>query len=450
MQKIVLIPVVLLLSGCAIGPDYQAPVMETPDHWKGDAGMAAMADKNWWNQFNAPQLTDLVQQAITHNTDLAASMARIEQSRAQIKIAQASLFPAISAGGNLSRTESDQASNDTSYQANLSVAYEIDLWRRNANTKKSADYQLNASIFDRDALELVVTANTAQNYFTGLTLKERIRLTRESIAVFKDTASVIDARFREGSASGLEVAQQRTALANAEASLATLVQQLVNTENTLAVLTGKAPQDFKLAWPESFGKVVVPGKTTLMPAALLQRRPDIRALEEGLKAAHANIAVARTNIFPAVTIGGSASLAANALSASPDFAVNALSSITQRIFEGGRITGEVDLAKARQQELVANYRTGVLTAFQETEDALAAITAATSREEKLRIALKESRNYYRIAKDRYLNGAVDFLSLLDAQRTLLQAQDNYAQAKYDQLNSALNLFKALGGGWGNQ
>lgn len=447
MQKKFLVPVLFLLSGCAIGPAYQAPSLDTPDHWKNGAQTGMIEGKNWWESFNSPQLTSLIDQAVVQNTDLVASLARINQSRAQAKIAQSGLFPSVSAGGNLSRTESDYSSHDTAYSADLSVAYELDLWQRNANTKNIADYQLQSSVFDRDALELVVTSDTAQNYFTALTLKERIRLTQESITVFKDTASVIDARFKEGSASGLEVAQQRTALANAEASLATLTQQLANAENAIAVLVGKAPQEFKLELPETPDKVAVPAVAPLMPAELLQRRPDIRALEEGLKAAHANVAVARTNIFPSVTIGGTASLAANSLSSSPEFAVNALASVAQRIFEGGRITGEVDLAKAQQEELVANYRTGVLTAFKETENAITAITAATEREKKLAIALEESRNYYTIAKDRYQNGADDFLTLLDAQRTLLSAQDNYAQAKFDQLNGSLGLFKALGGGW---
>jgi NodT family efflux transporter outer membrane factor (OMF) lipoprotein len=449
-QKLFLIPVIFMMTACSIGPAYQTPAVETPDHWKDGSVTASLEDKNWWEKFNTPELTTLINQALAYNTDLAASLARIDQARAQVKIARGSLFPSVSASGNMSRTNSDYDSHDTSYNAQLSVAYELDLWQRNANTKNIADYQLKSSVFDRDALELVVTSSTAQTYFTALILKERIRLTEESIKVFKETSGVIEARYKEGSASGLELSQQRTTLANAEASLAALTQQMTNAENALAVLIGKAPQDFKLDLPSDPEKVSIPQVQPSMPSELLTRRPDIRSLEEGLKAAHANVAVARTNIFPSITIGGSTSLAASSLSSSPEFAVNALASVAQRIFEGGRITGEVDLAKAQQQELVANYRTGVLTAFKETEDALAAITAATERENKLTTALNESRNYYKIAKDRYLNGADDFLTLLDAQRTLLTAQDNYAQAKFDQLNGAIGLFKALGGGWKSQ
>ncbi len=441
---------VFLLCGCAIGPDYQSPAVDTSETWKGASASGDLIDATWWTAFNSATLTELVQNSLAYNTDLQAAAQRINQSRAALKIARSPLFPSVSANGSLSRTESDLSSNDTSYRAGVSVAYELDFWKRNANARNAAEYQLQATKYDVDALKLIITSDTAANYFNLLTFKERIALTEESLKVFNDVAEIIDTRFKEGASSGLDVSQQRAAVANAEASLATLKQQYTTTENALAVLMGTPPQQFTQQFSEVLDNITVPEIAPLQPAALLQRRPDIRAQEEGLKAAHANVQIARTNIFPSVTIGATGSVAANALNASPEFALNALASVAQRIFEGGRITGEVELAKAQQEELVANYRTAVLVAFRETENALAQVTAATEREKKLAIAMKESRTSYNIAKDRYMNGADDFITLLDAQRSLLQSQDTYAQANLDRLAAALSLFQALGGGWNAQ
>ena len=447
MKYIVAMLCLLALGGCAIGEKYFRPAANVSPTWKAEQQTSETLDKTWWNKFNSQELLTLVSEAEDNNTDLRAALQRINQARAQAKIANATLFPAISAGGNLSRTDSDYRSTATSYTADLAISYEVDLWQHNANTRRAAKYTLQANIYDRDALALVVTTDAAQRYFEILTLQERIRLTTESIKVFRDTAGIIDARFKEGAANGLEVAQQNTTLANAEASLASLRQQLATTENALALLLGKAPQQFQQQFTKKLDQLQLPLIKPTQPASLLERRPDVRAQEEILKAANADVSVARTNIFPSLTIGATGSIAANALSASPQFAINALASVAERIFESGRLEGEVELAKARQLELVETYRTVVLTAFREAEDAMASIKSAAARQEKLGTALKEARNSFTIARASYLDGASDFITLLDAQRNLLQAQDSFTQAKLDRLAAAMALFKALGGGW---
>lgn len=438
----------LLLSGCAVTQTpYQQPDMALPTAWKGSTEIGVAENGNWWNRFHSAELTDLLDRVMEENTDLQASLARIDQARAQSRIAGAGLFPSLGANGSLSRSEGQDTSSSTAYRATLSMSYEVDLWQRNINTRDASLYRLSARQFDHDALSLVVAGDTAFNYFQILTLRERIRLTEQSIKLFRDIARIVQTRMNEGAATGLEVAQQNTALANAEAALNSLRQQLSQSENAMALLAGTTPQQFDIQFKDTLNKISIPKIAPAQPASLLQRRPDIRAAEETLKAAHADIAIARSELFPSITLGITPALASAAMSQSPDFTIGLLAGITQRIFEGGRIQGQIELAEAQQQELVQSYRRTVLTAFKETEDALAEIKAASLRERNFQTALNESQSAYRIARESYMNGASDFISLLDAQRALLQAQDNHAQAKMARYTSAITLFKALGGGW---
>lgn len=440
----------LMLGACAVTSPYKQPDMPLPTAWKGSEQIAENNTENWWSRFRSAELTDLLQRVTGENTDLQASLQRIEQARAQTRIAGAGLYPSIGANASLSRSEGQGTSSSTAYQTNLSMSYELDLWQRQANTRDAAIYRLQAQTFDHEALSLVVAGDTALNYFQILTLKERIRLTEQNLRLFRDIANIVQTRMNEGAATGLEVAQQNTALANAEATLDQLRQQLTQTENAVALLAGTTPQQFNMGFNATLDQLTVPQIRPTQPSSLLQRRPDIRAAEETLKAAHADIAVARSAVFPTITLGVTPTLVASSLSNSPDFTLRLLAGLTQRIFEGGRIQGQIELAEAQQQELVQNYRRTVLTAFKETEDALADIKAAGARERNFNTAVNESQTAYRIARESYLSGATDFISLLDAQRNLLQAQDNYAQAKMARYTAAIALFKALGGGWYSQ
>lgn len=446
MTRISTILMSFLLCGCAINAPYQKPEINTGTAWKESSTTSQSApEATWWNDFRSSDLQNLLTRAKQNNTELAASLQRIEQARAQAKIAGANLYPSVGANAGFNISDGKNQSFGNSYNANLSVAYEIDLWQRNRNTKQAAEHSLNAARFDTQALDLVITSDTAQRYFEILTYDERIRLTTETIKIFRDTMNIIDTRFKEGGASGLEVSQQRTALANAEASLSQMQQQRSITQNALAVLLGIAPAEMQNTFTSTLAALSTPDIKPVQPAALLQRRPDIQAQEERLQAAHANIAIARADIYPSLNLGLTGGLAANPSSAAPALAASLLTSMTQRIFEGGRLRGQIELAEAQKAELVQNYRTVVLTAFQETENALATIKTATEREKMLKIAMEQARTSYSIARERYLSGADDFITLLDAQRSLLQAQDTYAQAQLDRLNAALGLYKAMGG-----
>ncbi|HEY1097063.1 MAG TPA: TolC family protein, partial [Alphaproteobacteria bacterium] len=183
------------------------------------------------------------------------------------------------------------------------------------------------------------------------------------------------------------------------------------------------------------------------PSSLLERRPDIRSQEENLKAANLNIAIARANFYPSVSLGLNGTIGSSPISDPVALGTGLIGSVAAPIFNGGQLQGQLDLSNARKREVAETYKSAVLVAFRESEEALAGITAATEREKSLLTARDQSRRYYDIARERYTSGADDFLTLLDAQRTLIQAEDNYTQAQLDRLSAALSLFKAMGGGW---
>jgi NodT family efflux transporter outer membrane factor (OMF) lipoprotein len=314
------------------------------------------------------------------------------------------------------------------------------LFGRNRSDAQAADYHAEASAYDRDALAIIVAADTARRYFEILAFKDRLKTARVNLSNAEEVARIVDARFNEGRVSGLEAAQQRTALANTQAALASVESQLAASESALAVLLARAPQEFDVA-AQSLNGISGPAIAPALPARLIEQRPDIRRDEAELKAANADIGAARAAFFPGLTLSADA-----ALLGSPSGAATSLAaSLLAPIFRGGALTGGLEFANARQKELAENYRKTVLTSFKEVEDALAAVKAADERQKQFGIAAAQAANAYAIARARFEEGATDFQTLLDTQSAQLQADDNFTQARLERLTAAIALYKALGG-----
>jgi multidrug efflux system outer membrane protein len=435
------------LMACSFNSAYQRPDVAQADGWKGTSQTEDAIDAQWWSNYNSSDLNSFIAQASKQNTDINAALARIDQARAQVKIAGGPLLPNVTGNANTGITDGNRVSSIKSYGGGVAVAYELDLWGRLRNTRDAARKNLNTTAFDKDALSLSITAETAQTYFNTLALQQRIANAEKNLNLSKDVARLIETRHEAGAASGQDVAQQNTAIATSEATLSSLRQQLSNSFSALNVLLGQPPQTSLPAFTTALEKVTVPVIAPLQPVSLLERRPDLRAQEEFLKAADINIAIARASFYPRVTLGLNGTFGASPLSAPLNIGLGLTAGLTAPIFNNGQLQGELDLNTARKRELAENYKGAVLTAFQESEEALAAITAATERKQSLLCARDESRRYYDIAHERYISGADDFLTLLDAQRTLIQAEDTYIQAQLDRLTASLALFKAMGGGW---
>jgi NodT family efflux transporter outer membrane factor (OMF) lipoprotein len=442
-------PAFLILAGCSLAPDYTPPDVPTPP-WRGaEAATDIQAQAAWWASFGNSELEGIIKEALASNNDINSALYRLEQARAAVKISGAGLLPAIDASGNASKNYNNPAhganSVGSAYRANVQASYELDLFGRNRADVESAQSSAQASEYDKEALALITASDTATDFVGILALNDRLKVARENLANARDVLRIIEERFAAGTLSALELAQQKIALANTEAGIASLAQQRETLLNQLALLLAKTPQDFTLQ-SAGLDSLTLPPISPIQPAQLLTRRPDIRAAEARLAAANYDIGVARANFFPVFQISASSALAASPISA-PAALANALAAaISAPVFEGGALEGGLEIAKARRGELEEQYKKTVLTSFQEVQDALASEEAAGIRVTQLTEAAKQSQNAYDISRQRFDSGTIDFLTLLSAQASLLSAQDALIGARSDQFSATIGLYKSLGGG----
>lgn len=452
MHRLIHIPILaFMLGGCSLVPDYFTPETPTAKSWSQPTDlMASQVSADWWKNFGSPELDSLIQQAFTKNNDLLASVRRVEQSRANLRIARSGLFPSlgIDAGTSNSRTHPDTGATFTenSVGAAAGIAYEVDLFGRIDSAAAAAEYNLKSTQFDSDALRLVVAGDVASHYFTVINFRERLAVADRNITIAQDVLRIVQAQLDAGRTSALEVAQQSSELASAKAARSAIARDISLSENSLAILLGEAPRTISVA-ANDLDAVAIPSIATGQPADLIARRPDVAAAESRLQAANANIGAARAATFPSLSLSADASVAAAGLGNPATTVLSLTSSIIAPIFEGGKLESGVKLAEAQKLELVENYRKTVLAAFREVEDALADLRAGKEREASFATALKEARTSYEISKMRYEAGGIDFQALLDTQRTLLTAEDSYTQSRLARISSAIELYKALGGGW---
>lgn len=431
------------LSACNLTPDFVKPSVETPEKWRNEnsATNKIVVDAKWWQTFGSLELNQLIPQAIAYNNDLAAAQQRIEQAKAQAKIAGANLYPMLGIQGNTAHNV-DETGEIGKQNASFTVSYEVDLWGKNKAAKDAGENRFLSEVFARDALQLVVMSNVSQTYFNLLALRERQQIARAFLQNVNDVLTIIDARFKAGAVSELDVVQQKTEQANARASLDLLNQQYALAENALAILLGKPPQ--AASKTEPFVSIQMPKFDLLQPANLLERRPDIRQIEMELIAVNADIGIARAAFYPKLQFN------LDTLLASPQpagIAASFAAGLVQPIFQGGRLEGSLDYATARQAELVESYRKTVLTAFKEVEDAAAIRTNSTRRLQMLSEAVDTAQQSYQLSLQRYRLGLIDYQVLLNTQRSLLNAENSKVQARLDVLISLVQIYQALGGGF---
>lgn len=444
--------VTVLLSSCSMIPDFSTPQVQTPARWTADATDAQGQEipSAWWTVFGDETLNQLITTANTNNLDIAAGIERINQSRASLKIAGASLLPSAEASLSAGKTRTNPVVGNTRtttpLSAGLSIGYDLDIFGSNRAANQSARATLKASEYTQKALELTTAGDVAEAYFNLLMTRERIKIGNENLKNSNELLRIVEARVNAGVDSNLELAQQHVAVSNSEASLASLKQTEVTYQNALAILLGQTPQEFTLTEGD-LAKIAIPAIAAGQPSTLLERRPDIASIEQQLLAANADIGVARAAYFPSITLGLTASATGTGFSDPLGTAFGIASTLTAPIFQGGRLEGGVELATAKQKELIANYRKTVLTSYGEVENALSAVQTSSSREQALSRAVNEAQKAYEISRKRYQVGTIDFATMLDTQANLLGAEDNYAQAMKSRLSASLDLVKSLGGGW---
>ncbi|VVP79217.1 efflux RND transporter outer membrane subunit EmhC [Pseudomonas fluorescens] len=456
-----------VLSGCSLIPDYQqpeAPVAgqypQGPAYSPAQAPAQAAAEQGWKQFFHDPALQQLIQVSLENNRDLRVAALNIDAYAAQYRIQRADLFPAVSANASGSRqrvparaSQTGEAGITSSYSATVGIsAYELDLFGRVRSLSEQALQQYFATEEARRSTQISLVASVANAYLTWQADKELLKLTQDTLGAFEESYKLTSRSNEVGVASALDLAQSRTSVENARAQLARYTRQVAQDGNSLTLLLGTGiPANLQTAKPLSDDLLsdVPPG----LPSDLLQRRPDILQAEYNLKAANANIGAARAAFFPSI------SLTANAGSLSPDLSGLFKGGsgtwlfqpqINLPIFNAGSLRASLDYAKIQKDIGVANYEKSIQTAFQEVADGLAARQTYTEQLQAQRDFVQANQDYYRLAERRYRIGVDSNLTFLDAQRQLFSAQQALITDRLAQLTSAVNLYKALGGGWNAQ
>jgi multidrug efflux system outer membrane protein len=453
---------VLGLSACALtdnAPQLPGIASNMPAAYTEQSlSNSAATAPEWWRSFNSDELSTLIATALSANPDLAIATERILRAEVQVRIAGASLLPEVGFGAGTSRRETRQSggswntSNGSS--AAFSASYEIDLWGRNAAGVRAAASSLRATRYDFKTVRLTLVASVAGTYFQVLSLRGRVATARENLIIAERVFAVVEARVRNGAASALDLARQQTAVLSLRAAISPLELQERQTLFALALLLGRPPEGFNVGFNATVAAhltdLAVPRVAPGLPSELLTRRPDLASAEAQLAAANANITVARAALLPSIQLTGSAGLASNVLLnfLNGPTAVLALgASLAQTIFDGGRLRGQVDLAASRERELIESYRKSILAALADVESTLASSSRTEDQELLQQQIVEQARRALRLAEIRYREGVDDLLTLLEAQRTLFQSEDQLAQIRLSRLQASIGLFKALGGGW---
>lgn len=455
------VAVVSLASGsgaCVLTQDLPDPALDVPALYKYAGKADAPPTLDWWRSFRSTELTQLMEEAQTVNLDIAAAVSRIVEADAQARQAGAALLPSLSGTGQetYSRTSGSSASGLTNggrevvnYQASLSASYQLDFWGQNRDALQTAEETAHANRFDRDTVALTTLAAVANAYFEVLSSQDRLRTAQRNIASAQRILDAIRERRKAGTGTDLDVAQQESVLANQKALVPPLRQTLDQNANALAVLVSRPPESVRIAGG-SLDRIAIPRVTPGLPSELLTQRPDIRRQEAQLASATANIGNARAQFFPTIQLTGNGGYQSSALVSlfQPHAAFFQLvGSATQPIFDGGKILGNFEYAKARQDELLQTYRKTIVQAFTDVDNALFSIKQTTIKLQLQRDVVNASRRAFDLAEQQLRAGTADIVTVLNTQLTLFQAEDTLAQAQLARLLAIVSLYQALGGGW---
>ena len=447
----------LLLSGCAIGPNYVRPTIDTPSAYRGQPPPAtekSLADVPWWDVYKDADLAALIREALADNYDLRKAVSRLEQARAVAAQSRGNFFPQFGYQYSASRGLIPGAANpnlltENSSSAALTAGWEVDLWGQLRRLHEADQSKYLATEQARRGVVLSLVAGVAQAYFELLTLDLQLDIARQTTNSFGESLRVFTERFQGGMASELETSRAQASLANTAAYVPELERQIVIKENQVNVLLGRNPGPVERR--STLLKQQLPPEVPAgIPSALLERRPDILQAEESLRAANAMVGVSQASFLPKFDLTGMHG------KVSPD--LNAFSSDNERtwsvggtaagpLFEGGKLTAQLDQAKAARDEARLDYEQTVLNAFQEVASALITREKLAGVRDQQDITVSALQTAVKVSTERYIAGKSDYYEVLEAQQQLFPAQNALAQTQLNQLLAVVQLYKALGGGW---
>jgi len=457
---------VILLAGCAAGPDYEEPDYAVPDAWQNAAAADVEGEtpiiENWWSAMGDAQLDSLIVRARRANPDLTAAIARIREARAYHQIAGGDYYPQLQGTGAFTRTEiaengplgglaavGDNPSNN--WEFGLGASWELDVFGRVRRTREATGAQVQASIEDYRDVMVSLYADVAATYVDIRALQMRLAYAVDNAASQRETMDIVIAREDAGLVPLLDVTRARSNLANTEAAIPLLATALEAALNRVAILLGEMPGalDDEMAPIED---LALPSTeiAVALPAELLRRRPDVRRSERNLASQTARIGVATAELYPSFSLTGALSLTSttfDGLSESGHTGWSLVPGVRWNLFTGGKIRGQIKAEEAKTQQALAAYEATVLKALAEVENALVALRQEEIRHELLWTAVEASQQSVELVHIQYIEGLTDFQSYLDAQRVLFDQQDQYAKSRGLVVTNLINLNRALGGGW---
>ena len=459
-----IVPLALLLPGCATigGRPSTASTVATPTTWTqtaiaarpGALDTAALAD--WWKRFNDPVLDALISDALAHNPDVRIALSRIAQARATRIVEKSGLLPSLSAGvsGQGKRTRDHRAdivSESDNYSASLDASWEIDLFGKQRLALAAADADLAQTEENFHAAQVSLAAEVATAYVDLRSAEAQLAVVRRSLDSREETARLTRWRQEAGVGDILDTRQAESALEQARASIPALQQTASETRNQLAVLSGRAPGSLDVLLGSTERVPAAPAALAIgIPAETLRQRPDVRAAGHAVEAASKRSEAARRERLPSLNLSGSLGVEAGELGrlASPSATIAGIAgSLTAPIFSAGRISANIRIQDETARQALTTYESTVLDALAEVENALEAIRRQTERRASLELAAAAAREAHTLARQRYEAGSVDFLQVLDAERTLLSAEQSLVTTDADLSSAHVRLYKALGGGW---
>ncbi|WP_266182682.1 efflux transporter outer membrane subunit [Dyella humicola] len=444
----------MTLYGCAVGPDYHRPTVETPVTYRyADVQAMQTSTAAWWSQFNDPVLDALIQQAIEHNKDLLVAAARVDEYYGRLMTTRSALYPQLSAGlsGGRERQPATPLTREyeaTEVQASVMASWEIDLFGRLRRLRESARADLLGTEYARDATLISLEASVATAYISLRDLDQRLIISRATVESRAEALKLYRERFEGGVVSQVQVSQADSEYAVALASEHDFVQQIAQQENALSLLLGQNPGPIPRGKP--IDQILVPSIPAGLPSSLLDQRPDIRQAEQALVSANAQIGAARAQYFPTISLTGvfgAASTALSSLWSGPAKLWSYAGAASVPIFTAGAIAGTVKQAEARQQEALFSYQSTIQSAFADVEDALVGEQQTGEQLAAVDRQVRALEQYASLSRALNEGGYTSYLEVVDAERSLFNAQLSQSGLQASRLIQVVNVYKAFGYGW---
>ncbi|HMD21169.1 MAG TPA: efflux transporter outer membrane subunit [Alloacidobacterium sp.] len=457
-----------MLSGCAVGPNYHRPVVQTPPAFHGsdqsqqtEPQTASFADLPWWQVFHDTQLQELIRTALKQNYDLQLAVERVSAARAQVGIVRSNEFPMVSLDPTFSGGKTEQNIKSNIFSLAGDVVFQVDLFGRYRRATEAARAQLLANQDAQQTVILTLVSDVASDYFFLRDLDLQLEITKETVRTQEDSVKLTKLRLQHGVATTLDVLQARQVLDVANAQIPDLERQIGQTEDALNILLGKYPDNVPRGMPLgietpegwTWSESLPPQLPTGLPSQLLERRPDIHQAEENLVAANANIGVAKAMFFPQISLLGSGGAAFGHSQfdgsniPAPLGVGTYAAALSQPIFEGGALRNNLRYAKSQERQALIGYEQSIQRAFGDVSDALIGYDKYHKVRERQEQSVKDLQESVNVSLMRYRGGTSNYLDVLDSQRSLFNAELTLAQARNNEYQSLVQLYKALGGGW---